>query len=244
MKLFLSLFAFAFITTYAKAQQDTAYTYYDSTWKETGKTTAMYLSKFYPKEGKWKRLQYFTNNNQLRKEETFADKDRKVPLGTTTLYRNNGTVDNVSTYTDGKLSTIDFFYESGKKRGHITYGKNPSHQAWDEDGKLMPYYIIEREAVFPGGLAGWKNYLEQNLNAQVASKSKPGLYVVGVQFIVDKKGKVSNVRAIDVPEGCTRCAPEAVRIIKKGPDWIPAYQNNVPVTYQAIQKVTFWVGED
>jgi hypothetical protein len=204
----------------------------------------MYMSKFYRQGDKWKQQQFFTNNNQLRKDQTFADKDKKVPVGTITIYRNNGTIDNVGTYVDGKLFNLDFFYESGKKRGLITYGKNPTHQAWDEDGKLMPYYIIEREALFPGGLEGWKNYLEANLNAGVASKSKPGLYSVSVQFIVDKFGKVSNVNAIDIPEGCRRCAPEAVRIIKKGPTWIPAYQNNVPVTYQAIQKVTFWVGEE
>jgi protein TonB len=60
-----------------------------------------------------------------------------------------------------------------------------------------------------------------------------------VQFIVDQKGLVSNVKAIQGPEECPTCIEEAVRVIRKGPRWIPAKQNGKPVRYQAIQKISF-----
>ena len=51
---------------------------------------------------------------------------------------------------------------------------------------------VEKEAKFPGGLDGWKNYLERNLNANVAADdgAPTGNYTVKVQFIVDKKVKL------------------------------------------------------
>ncbi|MDB5192362.1 MAG: hypothetical protein JWQ96_1925 [Segetibacter sp.] len=105
---------------------------------------------------------------------------------------------------------------------------------------------VEKEAKFPGGLEGWKRYLERNLNAQVASDdgAPAGNYTVRVQFIVDKTGTISNVQAIDVPKACPSCGPEAVKVIKRGPKWEPAIQNGREVTYQAIQLVTFQVSEE
>ncbi|MCW3111633.1 MAG: hypothetical protein JWR18_29 [Segetibacter sp.] len=105
---------------------------------------------------------------------------------------------------------------------------------------------VEKEAKFPGGMDGWKRYLERNLNANVAADdgAPTGNYTVKVQFIVDKEGGISNVQAIEVPKACPSCGPEAVKVIKKGPKWEPAVQNGRNVIYQAIQYVTFQVAEE
>ncbi len=105
---------------------------------------------------------------------------------------------------------------------------------------------VEKEAKFPGGMDGWKKYLERNLDAQVAANdgAPTGNYTVKVQFIVDKQGNISNVQAIEVPKPCPSCGPEAVKVIKKGPKWEPAVQNGRNVIYQAIQFVTFQVAEE
>jgi len=105
---------------------------------------------------------------------------------------------------------------------------------------------VEKEAKFPGGMDGWKRYLERNLNANVAADdgAPPGNYTVKVQFIVDKEGGISSVQAIEVPKPCPSCGPEAVKVIKKGPKWEPAVQNGRNVIYQAIQYVTFQVAEE
>ncbi len=105
---------------------------------------------------------------------------------------------------------------------------------------------VEKEAKFPGGMEGWKRYLERNLDANVAANdgAPMGNYTVKVQFIVDKSGAISNVQAIEVPKTCPSCGPEAVKVIKKGPKWEPAVQNGRNVIYQAIQFVTFQVAEE
>jgi|SRR4028119_2369692 periplasmic protein TonB len=105
---------------------------------------------------------------------------------------------------------------------------------------------VEKEAKFPGGPDGWRKYLERNLDANVAANdgAPTGNYTVKVQFIVDKTGAISNVKAIEVPQTCPSCGPEAVKVITKGPKWEPAVQNGRNVIYQAIQFVTFQVAEE
>ncbi len=105
---------------------------------------------------------------------------------------------------------------------------------------------VEKEAKFPGGMEGWRRYLERNLNANVASEdgAPVGNYTVKVQFIVDKEGGISNVEAIEVPKACPSCGTEAIKVIQKGPKWEPAIQNDRKVIYQAVQYVTFQVAEE
>jgi protein TonB len=104
---------------------------------------------------------------------------------------------------------------------------------------------VEKEAKFPGGQDGWKRYLERNLNSSVAADdgAPVGNYQVRVQFIVDKEGNISEVKAIQVPPACPSCGPEAVKVIKRGPKWEPAVQNGRNVIYQAVQVITFQVAE-
>jgi protein TonB len=65
---------------------------------------------------------------------------------------------------------------------------------------------------------------------------------VVVSFVVDKEGNVSEVKAENNPGYGT--AEEAVRVIKKGPKWIPAVQNNRNVMYRQRQSITFLVSEE
>ncbi|MFN2457758.1 MAG: energy transducer TonB, partial [Chitinophagaceae bacterium] len=88
-----------------------------------------------------------------------------------------------------------------------------------------PFVKIEEEASFPGGIAAWKKYLERNLNASapVENGANPGSYTVMVQFIVSKDGSISDVKSL-TSHGYGM-EEEAVRVIRKGPKWIPAIQN-------------------
>jgi protein TonB len=54
---------------------------------------------------------------------------------------------------------------------------------------------------------------------------------VYVSFVVDKKGKVSDVRIINGAHDSLN--KEALRVIRSSPDWVPAKMGdiNVPVTY-------------
>lgn len=118
-------------------------------------------------------------------------------------------------------------------------------QAKISSGEKEPedIYIIQTEAKFPGGTAGWTKYLERTLNTEVPIENgaPAGTYSVVVSFAVDKDGNVSDVRALNDPGYGT--AEEAVKVIKKSRQWIPAFQNGKNVTYRQKQSVTFVVTE-
>jgi len=58
---------------------------------------------------------------------------------------------------------------------------------------------------------------------------------------VDKEGNISEVKAENDPGYGT--AGEAVRVISRGPKWVPAVQNGRNVIYRQKQAITFKVEE-
>ncbi|QES90130.1 energy transducer TonB [Rhizosphaericola mali] len=103
---------------------------------------------------------------------------------------------------------------------------------------------ISKEAQFPTGKSGWTNFLTRSLRSNIPSENgaPAGLrYTVIVAFTVDKNGVVSNVKAETDPG--YGMAEEAVRVIKMSGKWIPAMQNDRPISYQQRQSITFEVLE-
>jgi hypothetical protein len=227
------------------ARNDTTYVFLNPKGQKTGKDSATFYGiKYKSSDGFYNYKEYRAKGNQLHMEGSFMDSSSKIRLGTFKWYNENGSLDHTIEYVNGKAKTKEFYHANGKRSGLITYTPGGIEQkGWDENGNEVPGFIAEKEARFPGGPQEWKRYLERNLDANVAAASNapPGIYTVKVQFIVDKEGKISNVQAVSVPADCPRCAREAERVIRKGPNWEPAVQNGRPVIYQAIQFISFQV---
>lgn len=107
------------------------------------------------------------------------------------------------------------------------------------DGKV--FNKVEIEAEFPGGTQAWGNYLRQNLHANVPVKKKApaGTYTVVIRFIVSANGSITDVVA-ETNHGYGM-ENEVMRIIKKGPKWLPAQQGGKNVNAYRRQPVTFAV---
>ncbi len=115
----------------------------------------------------------------------------------------------------------------------------------------IEFATVQVEAKFPGGLPAWRSYLEQNLNIGLADsclvipKGKKSVrQTIIVSFRVDKTGKLTDVKAENYKDVHPLLAAEAVRVIKNGPDWIPAEQNNMKVIYRQRQNITWVVSEE
>lgn len=113
----------------------------------------------------------------------------------------------------------------------------------DETDYEQTFTKVEVEASFKGGEGAWRKYLERNLNASapVDNGANPGSYTVVVQFIVDKEGNISDVKALT--NHGYGMEEEAVRVIKRGPKWEPAIQNGRQVKAYRKQPITFVVSE-
>lgn len=122
----------------------------------------------------------------------------------------------------------------------IDQGKQVIEEKKEEDENKV-FEKVEIEASFKGGEGAWRKYLERNLNANtpVDNGAPEGTYTVWVQFIVDKTGSISDVKALSTHG--FGMEDEAVKIIKKGPAWVAAIQNGRPVKAYRKQPITFVV---
>jgi hypothetical protein len=116
--------------------------------------------------------------------------------------------------------------------------------AVDSSGVERIFEKVDIEARFPGGEREWRKYLEKNLNPNVPYEggAPAGTYTVFVQFIVDKEGNISEVKALT--NHGYGMEEEVVKIISKGPQWVPASQNGRAVKAYRKQPVTFVVAAD
>jgi protein TonB len=120
----------------------------------------------------------------------------------------------------------------------IDEGKAVVEAPKEDENKV--FTKVEIEASFAGD---WQKFLQRNLNADVAvnAGAPPGTYQVIIQFIVDKEGKVSDVKSLT--NHGYGMEEEAMRAIKKAPKWNPAVQNGRQVKAYRKQPITFIVSE-
>jgi periplasmic protein TonB len=148
-----------------------------------------------------------------------------------------------------KETKIDVASQEGiKDEGIVTpvavdEGKGVVEEKKEEDENKV-FEKVEIEASFKGGEAAWRKYLERNLNANtpVDNGAPEGTYTVWVQFIVDKGGAISDVKALS--NHGFGMEEEAVKVIRKGPAWIAAIQNGRPVKAYRKQPITFVVAAE
>ena len=111
--------------------------------------------------------------------------------------------------------------------------ENPDEAIWG--GK------VEVEAEFPGGAKEWERFLRRNLHPDVPidNNAAPGRYTVYLQFIVDREGKVSDIKALTAHG--FGMEEEAMRVLRKATKWNPANQNGRAVKAYRKQPITFVV---
>jgi protein TonB len=104
-------------------------------------------------------------------------------------------------------------------------------------------FKVEKLASFPGGLPGWRDFLINNLNAEVPLKNgaSAGKYTVWVRFKVCTDGTICDIEAMNNPGFGLK--DEAIRVIKESGNWVPAEQFGRKVKSIYKQPVTFIVEE-
>jgi hypothetical protein len=192
------------------------------------------------KEGVWQKW----DTLQRKVDSTVYLQDQPI-LSTKFSYYKNGILNYYNT-KDSLLDTyrgVSYTIE-GVKKGEVFFqGQKGIITTFTDKGIVTDSVFTreEKEAAFPGGEKAWKKYLNQHLdpNVPVNQKAPPDTYNVLVQFIVEKDGSITNVVALtSYGYGMEE---EAIRVIKKGPKWIPALQYGRKVKAYRRQPITFAV---
>lgn len=132
----------------------------------------------------------------------------------------------------GKEGVIEITTKE-KKTGVKEPGQTPTVSGNEESDAV--FTKVEIEASFPGGTKAWNDFLDKELNrnAGLQHGAPAGKYTVVLQFIVDQNGAISDIRPLtNYGYGMEK---EAIRVMKKSPDWKPCIQNGTEV--RAYQKV-------
>lgn len=104
-------------------------------------------------------------------------------------------------------------------------------------GKDFVFDVVEKMPSFPGGMKALFDYLDKNIKYPAkAVKNKIQGRVI-VQFIVDEKGNLSDIKVVKSVE--TSLDAEAVRVVKSMPRWNPGMQNGKAVKVRYTLPVTF-----
>ncbi|HVU57251.1 MAG TPA: energy transducer TonB, partial [Puia sp.] len=130
---------------------------------------------------------------------------------------------------DGELSgdIVEAPSGSGVTQGVIEPPKKP-----EEDETI--YTTVEIESSYPGGTSAWIRFLKKNYTVPEEAIDKNISGTVIVQFIVNKEGNVSDVKAVSGPE---LLSAEAVCAISKSGKWTPAIMNGRKVNSYKRQPI-------
>ena len=222
----------------------------DSTLSEfNGPYTSFYLNGNKEEEGNYKNgskegLWQKWDTLQRKMDSTVYLQDQPIVATEFSFYK-NGVLSYYST-KDSLLdtySTVSYTKEGVKSSEVFFKGQKGILTMYTDNGILTDSLFTreEKEAEFPGGEKGWRTFLERNLNPDVPvnRKAPPGIYQVSVMFIVEKDGSITDVTALtSYGYGMEE---EAIRVIKKGPKWIPAVQYGRKVKAYRKQPLTFAV---
>jgi len=138
-----------------------------------------------------------------------------------------------------------------KDYGHLEKDQNLSAPSYTEEvvaqsnqadsvpsksssGKI--YKKVEVEAKFPDGQKAWQEYLNKTLYYPDTAVNAEIQGDVLMEFIVNKDGSISDVKAVSGPE---LLKPESIRIIKESGKWIPAMNNGQPVASYRRQPIKY-----
>lgn len=100
------------------------------------------------------------------------------------------------------------------------------------------------EAFYPNGFEGFRKFLQKTLNANAPSENNSplGIYTTITSFNVNTSGVLTDIKAeTNVGFGAEA---EAIRVIKKSGNWIPASSKGKTIKSTYKQPITFAVEED
>lgn len=126
--------------------------------------------------------------------------------------------------------------QTGNKPPDSLTRKASTMQVVMPNGDTATFTKVEIESEFPGGAQAWQQFLGANLVYPEKAIKKIIQGTVVLQFIVDKDGSISDLKALSGPDILKQAALAAMQ---HSPRWIPAVQNDKPVKSYKKQAINF-----
>ncbi len=185
---------------------------------------------------------------KLPEPEVKPEEQMKTEKFTQIVIVDKDDIDPPPSQDDLDSAGIDIVTKEGKP--DIFTADPPNGPGKDPGGIIQPKEVKEPEEIrttvdvtakFEGN---WIKFLQKNLNAEtpVNNGAAPGRYSVVIQFVVDREGNVSDIKALT--NHGYGVEEEAVRVLKKAPKWQPAIAAGYIVKAYHKQVIVFEVLEE
>jgi protein TonB len=100
--------------------------------------------------------------------------------------------------------------------------------------------FADEQAEFPGGMDAMRVYLKKNLMYPIMARDAGIQGKCYIRFIVNADGSISDVRVLRGVTDCPECDQEALRVVKRMPNWAPGKVNgkavrinyNLPIVFK------------
>lgn len=107
----------------------------------------------------------------------------------------------------------------------------------EESSEAEIFTVVEESPGFPGGDIARIRYLQENIRYPQMARESGIQGTVYVTFVVEKDGRVTDVRILRGIGG--GCDEEAIRVINAMPRWNPGKQRGKPVRVQFNMPIKF-----
>lgn len=114
---------------------------------------------------------------------------------------------------------------------------NTDIEAMPEEKVDEIFSIVEVQPTPVGGMKVFYNYISHNLQYPNKAKRMGVEGRVFVEFVVEKNGSLTDVKAVKGIGG--GCDMEAVRVLSNAPNWKPGKQRGVPVRVRMVMPIMF-----
>ena len=102
------------------------------------------------------------------------------------------------------------------------------------------FTIVEEPATPKGGMAAFYKYVNDKIKYPPQARRMSIEGRVFVEFVVNKDGSISDVKAVKGIGG--GCDEEAVRVVQSCPSWSPGKQRGKAVKQRMVLPITFRLG--
>lgn len=128
--------------------------------------------------------------------------------------------------------TMPIFFRLGQPAEDVTVKPRPPLPP-----DVKHFATVEVLPQFDGGIAGWGRYLTANLKYPEMAKRNNITGRVIMSFIVEKDGKLSDIKVLRGIGG--GADEEAIRVLENSPPWKPGVQNGKPVRVAYTMPIFF-----
>ena len=235
MKKFCLLFLLMIVrVALSYAQNDTAF--FNSEWKDCGRTKAMYYQLVQKKESGYLVKNYFMNG-QLQMSAHCSSVTPMIKEGHCIYYDSTGTKVSHGIYSGNKETGIwTSFYNDGKdsvvERYEVDGNKTFVSSSIKPSSTKIPgtFSYVEEMPEFPGGDSKLVKFLRKNMVINEEDKKNNISGRIYVTFVIDKEGNILSPKILR--ELSAESSLAALQVVKKMPKWKPGMQKGKPVMVQ------------